>query len=194
MLTLKIKSLLVIGSVVVGACGGPKASVKKEPSTAPNIAANTDKDGDTDNVVDESAAHHHEGDGPHELPKDPLPPPVATAAALTLQAEVAAYDKAKPIFIANCSRCHTQGAVKASAKSLSHFDMSTYPLQGHHASTIGETIAAVLGQNSKPATMPKDKRGTVQGADLALIMTWTTAWQNAEKAGAHGTSSGDHLE
>jgi len=191
---LKIQALLGCIFIAIGACGGSKSSVKNRPTPSTHVAVQADKDSDTDSVVDEGVEHHHDSDVPHPPPKDLPPSPVVNAAAVALQAEIAAFEKAKPIFVANCSRCHTKGAAKATAKSLSHFDMSTYPLQGHHASTIGETVAAVVGQRNKAATMPKDKKGSVQGADLAAVLTWTTAWQNADTAGAHGSSSGDHLE
>jgi mono/diheme cytochrome c family protein len=116
--------------------------------------------------------------------KPPVEPPV-DAKADALKVEMAAYERAKPIFVANCARCHSKGQSKASAKKLGHFDMTSYPFTGHHAATIGDEISEVLGQSGKPATMPIDKRGAVKGDDLALMMAWSAAWTAAEKLGAH---------
>jgi len=59
---------------------------------------------------------------------------------------------------------------------LRHFTMDGYPFGGHHAATIARTIREVLGAAGEPATMPDDRPGAVQGADLALVLQWAEAW------------------
>jgi mono/diheme cytochrome c family protein len=103
--------------------------------------------------------------------------------------EHAAFDQAKPVFEKYCAGCHTQGAKNATAKKLDHFDMTSYPFGGHHAGTIGPTIRKVLAVDGSKATMPSNKPGSVTGADRDAIAAWAKAWDAAQAAGAHPTSS-----
>jgi mono/diheme cytochrome c family protein len=102
-----------------------------------------------------------------------------------LASERAAWDAAKPVFDTACATCHTKAGKKAAKKKLDHFDFDSYPPGGHHTGTIGYTIREVLGFAGKPATMPDNQPGSVQGDDLAKIKAWTDAWEAADKAGAH---------
>jgi mono/diheme cytochrome c family protein len=113
--------------------------------------------------------------------EDPKPDPKAAL----LASETSAWEAAKPAFAKYCATCHTKDGKKAAKKKLDHFDMDTYPLGGHHTSTIGFTIREVLGLAGKKATMPYDKPGSVKGDELAAIKAWTDSWEAAEKAGAH---------
>ena len=118
-------------------------------------------------------------------PVEPPPPDIAKVRADLLVAENLAYDQAKPVFVTFCAKCHMQGGKKASKKKLDHFDMTVYPMGGHHVGTMGPTIREVLGLEGKKAVMPIDKPGSVKGADLALVVTWAAAWQAANDAGPH---------
>ena len=102
--------------------------------------------------------------------------------------ERAAYAKAKPVFDKYCAKCHVRGGEKATVKKLAHFDMTSYPFRGHHTSSMGPTMAKVLGLTGKKPTMPSDKKGAVQGEELALIKAWIDAWRAAHP----GKSRGHH--
>lgn len=102
-----------------------------------------------------------------------------------LDAELAAYQAAAPVFDAACSRCHKQGARNANEDKLGHFDMTTYPFGGHHTDTITATIRHVLGIDGAKPSMPKDDPGAVGGDGLALIAAWADAYDAADAAGAH---------
>jgi len=107
-------------------------------------------------------------------------PAVMVKPASVEDAERTAYANAKPVFDKYCTKCHVQGAEKATAKKLEHFDMTSYPFGGHHADVIGPTIANVLGlTGKKKATMPSDNKGAVQGEELALVKAWIDAWNAA---------------
>jgi hypothetical protein len=50
--------------------------------------------------------------------------------------------------------------------------MDSYPLQGHHAREMGQTMRRVLGASGKPATMPLGQPGVIKGEQLKLILEW----------------------
>jgi hypothetical protein len=123
-----------------------------------------------------SAAHH--------------PPTTGPAVA---QTELDAYRKAKPVFDAHCATCHAQGGAKASAKRLGHFDMTSYPFGGHHATYVGLAVRQVLGVEGKEATMPDDDPGAVKGAELDLVVAWSRAFDAAHPGAAtHPDDDDDH--
>ena len=95
------------------------------------------------------------------------------------------YERARPVFEANCARCHTQGGAKTKKKILAHFDMTSYPFGGEHAAEIGEEIREVLAIGGGKPSMPADKKGAVKGDELALIAAWTEAYDAARAGGAH---------
>ena len=103
-------------------------------------------------------------------------------------AELAAWAAAKPVMEKYCAACHQQGGATATKRKLGHFDMTSYPLRGHHAATIGVTIGNVLGLSGRKPRMPFNKPGAVAGSDLALVKAWIDAWQAADKAGTHGAA------
>ena len=121
---------------------------------------------------------------PTKLP-EPAKPDPAKAKANLLAAETRAWNAAKPVLEKYCAKCHSQGAQGATKKKLDRFDMSSYPMTGPRAATIGTTMRDVMGISGKKPTMPFGKPGAVTGDELAAIKAWTDAWQAADKAGAH---------
>jgi hypothetical protein len=103
-------------------------------------------------------------------------------------AELAAYEKARPVFEKYCAACHTKGGKKADAEALEHFDMTSYPFGGHHAHEMAEEIREVLGATGKKATMPEGRPGAVKGQELQLILDWAKAYEDAHA----GTQGGHH--
>jgi hypothetical protein len=104
-------------------------------------------------------------------------------------AETAAYERARPVFEKYCSKCHTKGGAKAKAKTLVHFDMTSYPFGGHHAAEITAAVRHVLGIDGGKAVMPMDDPGAVKGAELDLIAAWADAYDKAHASDHH---DGDH--
>jgi len=118
-------------------------------------------------------------------PTEPARPDPAKVKADLLAAETAAFEKAKPVFEKHCARCHTKDGKLAAKKKLDHFDMTTYPFGGHHGMEISGEIRKTLGIGGGKPTMPFDKKGAVQGDELALIAAWADAFDASHKAGAH---------
>lgn len=120
-------------------------------------------------------------------PADPEPaqPDPAKVKADLLAAEMTAYEKAKPVFEANCARCHSKGGKLSTSKKRGHFDMTTYPFGGHHSMEISKEIRKSLGITGGKPTMPFDKKGAVKGDDLALIAAWADAFDASHAGGAH---------
>lgn len=191
-----IKHIAVILATALAACGATPAA-PTSPATAPaNQPADRDHAaGDTAAAAHDHAEHEHEHehagtpDAPAP-PADPVQPEAGGGKAALLASERSAWDAARPVFDKACASCHTAAGKKAAKKKLDHFNMDTYPLGGHHTQTIGFTIRNVLGISGKPATMPYDKPGSVQGDDLAKIKAWTDAWEAAETARAHPAAAG----
>ncbi len=167
---MKALSFLV---TVVAACGGPSKPLT--PIANPDPVPMTE--------------HAQKDDG---MAKAPIPKPdPAKIKAELLAAEMAAYENAKPVFEANCSRCHTKGGKMTAEKKRDHFDMTTYPFGGHHAMELGKQIRKSLGIDGSKPTMPFDNKGSVKGEDLALIAKWADAFDAAHAGGAH-VGHGDH--
>jgi cytochrome c len=103
--------------------------------------------------------------------------------------ELAAYEKARPVFAAYCAACHTSKGAMAKPLTLEHFSMDSYPFGGHHASEITGMIRSVLGATGSKPTMPADKPGAVKGDELRLILSWADA---ADRARATGTDAKPH--
>ncbi len=131
-------------------------------------------------------------------PKVPEPPPgpdPAKVKADLLAVETTAYENAKPVFAKYCASCHTKGQRGAKPKTLEHFEMTTYPFGGHHAMEVGKNVRKVLAIGGGKATMPKNKPGSVKGAELALFASWADAFDASHAGGAHeghGTGGHDH--
>jgi hypothetical protein len=102
------------------------------------------------------------------------------------EAELAAYKKALPVFQKYCGDCHTPRKRRKPKKAWKHFTMGSYPFGGHHAHEIGKEIREALGVGGGKATMPKDDPGSVKGAELALVVAWSRAFDRAHPKGGHG--------
>ena len=165
--------ITLLFAAAVAACGSKSPATKTTPTEPTGSGTTTE-------------APKHPPPTEPEKPTEPAKQePTPDPKAELLAAEAKAWETAKPVFGKYCATCHTPDGKKAAKKKLDHFDMSTYPLGGHHTDTIGFTIRDVLGISGKKATMPYDKPGTVKGDDLATIKAWTDAWEASHKAGAH---------
>lgn len=163
-------------TLAIAACGGG-SSKPAQPITNPDPVPMTNPTPPTDPVAKDPPVEPAK-------PEPPKPDPAKVKAEL-LAAETAAYEKAKPVFDANCARCHTKNGKMSAKKKLDHFDMTTYPFGGHHAMELGVQIRKSLGITGTKVTMPFDKKGSVKGADLALIAAWADAFDAAHAGGAH---------
>ncbi len=121
---------------------------------------------------------------PAEPPPPPPPDPAQIKADL-LAAEMAAYEKAKPVFEKWCAKCHSKSGRKQSVSKREHFDMTNYPFAGHHAMEVHSEVREVLGLTGKKPTMPSDNKGAVKGDELELIKAWADAFDASHKGGAH---------
>ena len=126
-------------------------------------------------------------------PDAPRGPDPAKVKADLLAAEMAAYENVKPLVGKYCASCHTKGQKGAKAKTLEHFETTTYPFGGHHAMEVGKNVRKVLGIDGGKPTMPKNKPGAVQGDELALFKAWADAFDASHAGGAHeGQGGGGH--
>lgn len=182
----------IISAAALAACGGKSKGDTTTPATGGGTVAHTDGSG-AGSAVD----HDHPGDAtPPDAAVEPVEPAADPHEAL-MAAETAAYEKAKPVFASRCGTCHISGGAKATAKTLGHLDLTSYPFGGHHTDTITTTIRHVLGVDGARPTMPKDKPGSVKGDELALITAWAAAYDASEDGGAHddhehGDAHDDH--
>jgi|GEM_PF-1739567 len=148
--------------------GPPAAVVAAEPSATPEATATPTPAATAPEVVPEPATPD-----PAQAEKDLIAP------------EMSAYAQAKPVFDKFCAGCHTQGGPGAKKSTLAHFDTTSYPFQGHHSHEMAASIRKALGVGGRKATMPRDKPGSVQGEDLALIMRWADAFNASHVSAAH---------
>lgn len=146
----------------------PAAVVASEPSPTP--AATTSPDPATT--------------APEVHPEPATPDPSQVKQEL-LAAEMSAYEQAKPVFDKFCASCHSKGGPGAKKGTLAHFETTSYPFQGHHIDDLGASVRKTLGVGGKKATMPRNKPGSVQGEDLALILKWADAFDASHSGGAH---------
>lgn len=156
-----IKSLFAALTLATVACGGSQAPAPAAPAPQPAPA-----------------------------PASSAAPPVTASStgpdkAALAAAELAAYEKAKPVFEHYCASCHTTAGEQATHKKLAHFSMDSYPFGGEHARSIGNEIRVVLGIDGGKPTMPDGDPGAVKGEDLALVKAWTEAWRASGAAGNH---------
>jgi hypothetical protein len=125
-------------------------------------------------------------------PRAATQPPGGAAQPETIAAaEVAAFERARPVLEKHCASCHSSEGAEATRESLGHFRMDSYPLGGHHAREAGAIVRRVLGVTGAKPTMPRGNAGSVQGAELQAIVDWSHAFDRAYAAGLHGTR-GDH--
>jgi hypothetical protein len=167
-----MKTILFTILLGAAACGGggskPAAPTEPTPTEPTPAVANTEAP---------------PPEAPPETPPEPAKPDPEQIKKDAMDAELAAFEKAKPVFEATCKSCHVKGQKNASAKKLSEFEMTAYPFTGKH--NTAKDIREVLAIGGGKATMPKNKPGSVKGDDLAAIAAWADAWDAAEAAGAH---------
>lgn len=173
---------------LVAACGGSSSQPTTTPPPVDPVPMN--EEGEASSAATADSVEPVKPTEPAEPAADP-----AKLEAELLAAEMAAYERAKPVFDKWCAKCHVKGGKKATASKLKHFDMTTYPFGGHHAMEISSEVREVLGLTGKKATMPADKKGAVKGEELELIEVWADAFDASHKGGAHeghGDHGGDH--
>jgi cytochrome c5 len=187
---MKHRIVTLASTLVLVACGG------KAPAPASTPAAPGSEHGETATPAAEVEHHHHDhGDESATDAEADAPTAASDPAAVKAElvaSEQAAYEQARPVFEKYCARCHTQGGKKAKAKTLGHFDMTSYPFAGHHADEVGVVIRDVLGVTGKKPTMPMDRAGVVQGDELALVVAWADAFDKAHAGGAHEGDGAPH--
>ena len=167
---------LILGLVACGGGGKKKEETKPDPNPTPTeTMAKTDPTPPAETKPEEKP------------PEPPKPDPEAEKKA-AMDAEIAAFEKAKPVFEANCKGCHFKGQKNASAKKLAEFDITTYPFGGKHGNAAD--IKKSLGIGGGKATMPKNKPGSVKGDELALIAAWADAFDASHEGGAHEDHQG----
>lgn len=127
-----------------------------------------------------------------EVIPEPATPAPAQAEKDLLAAEISAYEAAKPVFDKFCAGCHTKAGPGAKKGTLAHFETTNYPFQGHHTDEMAASIRKTLGVGGGRATMPRNKPGSVQGEDLALILKWADAFDASHVSGAHEDKSKHH--
>jgi hypothetical protein len=138
-----------------------------------------------------------ETDAGSNVEEQPASPDTANTSTVSpapvdlMAAEMAAYERAKPIFEDQCAGCHTpEPSRKKPKKGISHFSMAGYPFDGHHKHELGQAIRVAIGATDKPATMPQDDPGSIEGADREVILAWADAFDAAAsaKVGYHAIS------
>lgn len=181
---MKISLFSVLGALALAACGPKAASPAATPATAETTSV------DHDHRVDESPGDHagraavDDAPATDATPPPPAPDPAQVKADL-LATETTAFTAARPVLEKYCAGCHQRGGKKASAKKLAHFDLTAYPIRGHHAGEAGTTVREVLGVGGGKPTMPYGNAGVVKGDELALIVAWTEAFDASHAGGAH---------
>jgi mono/diheme cytochrome c family protein len=183
----------LLTGAVLAACGSKAAPAPASPEPAAEATPVEQPPADSPPSAEHAG---HEGAEPapsaQQRPAPATHDPAQVKADL-LAAELAAFEAAKPVFEKNCARCHQAGGAKAKPKMLKHFDITTYPFGGHHADEASKTVRKVLGIGGGKPTMPADKKGTVQGDELALIAAWADAFDKAHAGGAHADRGhGEH--
>ncbi|HLL24091.1 MAG TPA: hypothetical protein VK427_18290 [Kofleriaceae bacterium] len=166
---------ILFSILLAAACGGGA----KKPAAAPTEPTPTPTETTTASTPEPTPAPTA---APSPAPEEPKADPDA-GKKLALAAELAAFEKAKPVFVRECRSCHVKGQRNASAKKLEEFEMTTYPFTGEH--NTAKDIREVLAIGGGKPSMPKNKPGSIKGADLAVIAAWADAYDAAEAAGAH---------
>ena len=166
----KQAGLFLAMAMIYGGCGSSSTPPSNSAATAPVAAPVTTPDGNTRSAVPVA---------------DQTEVPVQRAAEPDLLAlEMAAYERAKPVFEEACGSCHLPDpSATKPKKGVMHFAMGSYPFGGHHKSELGQAIRVAIGATDKAATMPLDDPGSIQGEDLQAIVAWSDAFQAASAAG-----------
>lgn len=166
-----MKTTLFAMLLSFAACGGGGKKEETKPDPTP-----------TETMAQTEPTTPETPETPETPPEPPAPDPEALKKE-AMDAELAAFENAKPVFEKACKSCHFKGQKNASAKKLAELDITSYPFGGKHGNTAD--IKKVLGIGGGKATMPKGKPGSVKGDDLAAIEAWANAYDAAEAAGAH---------
>src|SRR5215212_2533490 len=143
-------SILVVAASLGGGGKKPAKPAEPTPTETPTPVAKT------------------EPTAPKEEPPPPEPPKPDPEALKkeAMDKELAAFEKAKPVFEKNCASCHGKGR-SADKKTLASLDIKDYPFKGKHANAAD--IRKALGIGGGKPTMPKGKPGSVKGEDLDAI-------------------------
>lgn len=172
-----MKTILFAMLVGLAACGGGgKKTAKPEDKAAPTEKVAAEDKAPAEEKKEEAPPPEEKKPDPEQMKKD------------AMDAETAAWDKAKPVFEGSCKSCHVKGQKGAKAKNLGMFDCSEYPFKGKKATAADVRRVLGVGDGAKKATMPKNKPGSVKDADLDAIKAWADAFDAAESAGAHAKS------
>jgi mono/diheme cytochrome c family protein len=180
-----LRSLALVSALLtatLAACGS-KAPAPDSPE--PSAEATPAEPPHAEHMPGDEHADHEGAEPAPAEPAAPAAPDPEKVQADLLAAEMAAYDAARPVFEKHCARCHQTGGAKAKPKMLKHFDITRYPFGGHHADEVSATVRKVLGIGGGKPTMPADKKGAVQGDELALVAAWVDAFDKAHAGGAH---------
>lgn len=178
-----MKTRAVALCIALAACGG---AAKPAPATVSTAAVATPskvnetpppvEPTNTENVEDTEAAD--------EAQRAAIEAEMDAAVARMTQlderreAELAAYQAAKPVFVKYCGACHSATGNKTSPSKLEDFDMSSYPFDGKETDDIDDVISVTLGLRGTKATMPKNKPGSLNGEELQLIVDWAEAYDS----------------
>ena len=160
--------------------GGARPAASRKPPSKP---AATTPEPTPPTPTEATATTDTPAEAKPETKDEPAQPDPEAVKKEAMDAELAAFEKAKPVFTGFCQGCHVKGQRNANAKKLGEWDMTSYPFAGKH--NTAKDIREVLAIGGGKATMPKGKPGTVKGDDLAVIAAWADAWDAAEAAGAH---------
>jgi len=171
----------IASALVLAACGSSGST-----SSPTRISAET---------TEHSPLHSSEAEG-HDLHERPVVEPELVLVEPSLVAdlmrvEMAAYQRARPVFEEQCGGCHVPDPTrKKIKKAVAHFSMASYPFHGHHQGELGQAIRVVIGGAGTPATMPKDDPGSMKGDDLKVLLAWADAFDAAREAGVgyHATN------
>jgi len=174
-----MKSVL-LSLCILASCGGGSSKPASTPAPVDPVPMN---EGSAAAPAAAEPLAPSEPVAPSE-PAPPVAPDPAKVRADLLAVEMAAYERAKPVFEKWCASCHSKDGKKQSAKKRDHFDTTTYPFGGHHAMEISGEIREVLGLTGKKPTMPPNRKGAVQGDELEAIEAWADAFDASHRGGA----------
>jgi hypothetical protein len=179
---MKAACIAILAGLTAAACGGKEAI----PTAVDHPANPAAPSGQAAAPRTPDAAPRAAATSPDAAPSQP------DAGGLAAD-DRAAYERARPVLEKYCAGCHTTaGKKKGKKKALRHFSMDTYPLTGHHAAEIGESVREVLGATGDKPTMPADHPGTVKGAELEAILDWAKAFDRAQETKPHEHHEGHH--
>ena len=189
----ELESGLLLSIIVAGmvACASRGASPSQAPPPSQTEHSEAESETPSPSHGAHSAGEHSEASAGEPSEASAAKPPArtptrATPAVAPVEEERTAYDAARPVFDTYCANCHTSRGSKSSKSAIGHFSMDAYPFGGHHADDVSAAIRKVLGVSGAPATMPRDRPGSVTGEELQLILAWAEARDRASTRPASG--------